>query len=56
MGLRESNSSFLAITRFRVNKPNLDEVKFLKGIKKDKHFKESFNRDAFIALFRSIPV
>jgi hypothetical protein len=55
MGLRESNSSFLAMVRFRVNKPNLDEVKFLKALKK-KHFKESFNRDAFIALFRNIPV
>ncbi len=54
MGLRESNSAFLAMVRFYLANPNIDEVKFLKGIKKEKHFANNFNRDAFVALFRNI--
>jgi hypothetical protein len=39
-GLRESNSSFFCDYLDSVmNQPNLDEVNFLKSIKKRKHFK-----------------
>lgn len=54
MGLRDSNSSFLALVRFFIKNPNINEVKFLKGISKEKHFGSNFNRDAFIALFNNI--
>jgi hypothetical protein len=54
MGLRNCNSSFLAVVRFFVTNPEIDEVKFLKGIIKDKHFANKFNRDSFISLFKTI--
>lgn len=54
MGLRDSNSAFLALVRFFIKNPNINEVKFLKGINKEKHFGGNFNRDAFIALFNNI--
>ena len=54
MGLRNCNSSFLAVVRFFVANPEIDEVKFLKGISKDKHFANKFNRDSFISLFKTI--
>ena len=54
MGLRNCNSSFLAIVRFFATNPEIDEEKFLKGISKDKHFGAKFNRDSFISLFRTI--
>jgi hypothetical protein len=54
MGLRNCNSSFLAVVRFFTINPEIDEEKFLKGISKDKHFGAKFNRDSFISLFRTI--
>lgn len=54
MGLRSCNSSFLAVVRFFLSNPEIDEEKFLKGISKDKHFGAKFNRDSFISLFRTI--
>lgn len=56
MGLKESNSAFLGLTRYYLSTPEIDEVKFLKGVKKEKHFGSNFNRDAFIALFKNIPM
>lgn len=56
MGLKDSNSAFLALVRFNIKNPNINEVKFLKGISKEKHFGSSFNRDSFIALFNNISI
>lgn len=54
MGLRDCNSAFLALVRFFISNPVIDEVKFLKGISREKYFGNNFNRDAFIALFKNI--